>query len=252
MTKIHHATIRRHFIVGACLPLAQLSYSHMQPIGWKQSTVPSRAPTRDTRPPKIGIPLAIMYAVRVTPHVQLSHVIQWMAELEVRWVEPRRIRTKTYLLGIYGFISWNISSNIVGSSYMSQENGSDQQAGKRNSIGHLLHNRTGRAKRRRRDIRSTIVVDDDSDNNISATDDWLTDDQGFRIVSRITHLGCDREKGWGARIGKNEGRDCGSGIHKTGVVDKLVVRLPYTLLRRCTGSILDSYSDHHCEDCILC
>lgn len=42
------------------LPSLQLSYSHMQPIGWMDRTVPSNAPASETRPPKTGIALAIM------------------------------------------------------------------------------------------------------------------------------------------------------------------------------------------------
>jgi hypothetical protein len=47
--------------------LCQLSYSHMQPMGWKHMRVPKRAPTSETRPPKTGTADAMMYAVRITP-----------------------------------------------------------------------------------------------------------------------------------------------------------------------------------------
>jgi hypothetical protein len=42
------------------LPLLQLSYSHIQPIGWKHMNVPSRAPISETRLSKTGIALAMM------------------------------------------------------------------------------------------------------------------------------------------------------------------------------------------------
>ena len=45
--------------VGDFLPLVQLSYSHMQPMGWKDIRVPRRAPMRETRALKTGMPLAI-------------------------------------------------------------------------------------------------------------------------------------------------------------------------------------------------
>lgn len=38
----------------------QLSYSHMQPIGWYDMSVPNKAPTREIRLPKSGMALAMM------------------------------------------------------------------------------------------------------------------------------------------------------------------------------------------------
>lgn len=49
-----------HLGVGLVLPQLQLSYNHMQPRGWKDMSVPKRAPIRDTNAPKTGIPLAMM------------------------------------------------------------------------------------------------------------------------------------------------------------------------------------------------
>lgn len=145
-----------------------------------------------------------------------------MAEFEVKWFEPRRIRTKTYLLGIYLLVSLN-SNQIRWNSYMSQQNGSHQETGERNSISHLFHDRASRPKGWRRDIRSTIVVDNNANNNISKRNHRLTDNQCFCILSRVTHLRCNREKGWSTRVGKNEGRDCRCGIRKTGIIEKFVV-----------------------------
>lgn len=60
ITKEAQTTPIRQPIVGFSRPLRQLSYSHMQPIGWKQSSVPKRAPQRDTMPLKTGMALARM------------------------------------------------------------------------------------------------------------------------------------------------------------------------------------------------
>lgn len=73
------------------LPSLQLSYNHMNPMGWKHMSVPSKAPIREISELKTGIALAMMYAITVTPKVQLSQVIQWIGELLVRCLEPRRI-----------------------------------------------------------------------------------------------------------------------------------------------------------------
>ena len=53
MTKTDHATIPFH--LQSRLDRCQLSYSHMQPMGWKLMSVPKSAPTSETRPPKTGI-----------------------------------------------------------------------------------------------------------------------------------------------------------------------------------------------------
>ena len=79
--KIHHTTIRRHLKVGVSF---QLSYNHIPAYGWKVKNVARSAPMRATRPEKTGIALAMIYAVRVIPNVEESHVIQCIALLAVR------------------------------------------------------------------------------------------------------------------------------------------------------------------------
>lgn len=81
------------------LPMLQLSYSHIIPIGWKHIKVPSSAPMRETRLSKTGMALAIMYEIRVAPNVHPNQVAQWITVLAVRCSEPRSKRTKTYFPG---------------------------------------------------------------------------------------------------------------------------------------------------------
>lgn len=100
MTRILHATMQHH-LFDPRVPLRQLSYNHMQAMGWKQVSVPSRAPMSDTRASKEGMALAIMYAMTVTLTVHPSQVIQCVGELLVRWGEPRRRWTNMNLDGIY-------------------------------------------------------------------------------------------------------------------------------------------------------
>jgi hypothetical protein len=85
------------------LPLAQLSYSHMQPIGWKHIRVPSNAPMRETKESNTGTELAMIYATTAMPEVQLSQVTQWVMLLLFRCREPRRMWTKMYFAGIFTF-----------------------------------------------------------------------------------------------------------------------------------------------------
>jgi len=73
----------------------------MKPMGWNDIGVASRAPTSEIRLLKSGIALAMIYAINAADAVQLSHTAQCVMEFEVRCLEPRRRRTKTYLAGIY-------------------------------------------------------------------------------------------------------------------------------------------------------
>ena len=70
------ATRAAHLNVGCSLPLLQLSYSHMQPMGWNDTTVPSRAPINEIKLSKMGIPLAMTYAHTAMVNVQPIHVVQ--------------------------------------------------------------------------------------------------------------------------------------------------------------------------------
>jgi hypothetical protein len=91
-------TIKYHRISRV---LPQLSYSHIQPIGWKDIRVPRSAPIRETRLLNTGIALAIIYAVITTLNVQRSQVVQCRRVLAERCLVSRRRRTKIYLLGTY-------------------------------------------------------------------------------------------------------------------------------------------------------
>lgn len=73
----------------------------MHPIGWKDMSVPSSAPIRDTRLSKTGIALAMMYAITVMLSVHPSQVSQWMGEFEARCLDPRRMRMKMIFAGSY-------------------------------------------------------------------------------------------------------------------------------------------------------
>ena len=77
----------------------------MHPMGWKHMSVPSRAPISETSESKTGMALAMMYAIMVTPKVQLSQVPQCMGELLVRCLEPWRMWMKMYLAGNYMCVS---------------------------------------------------------------------------------------------------------------------------------------------------
>ncbi len=85
------------------LPLAQLSYNHKQPIGWKHIRVPSKVPMSETKELNTGTELAMMYAITAMPEVQLSQVTQWVTVLLFGCREPRSMWTKMYFAGIFAY-----------------------------------------------------------------------------------------------------------------------------------------------------
>lgn len=73
----------------------------MHAMGWNVIKVPKSAPTRETKLLNTGIPLAIIYAMIVTPDTHVSQVIQWRGVFAVKWLVPWSRRTKIYLLVTY-------------------------------------------------------------------------------------------------------------------------------------------------------
>lgn len=86
--------------------LFQLSYSHIQPIGWNDISGPKRAPMRATSCSKIGIPLAMQYDMTVIVRVEPSQVTQWIRLLAVRCSEPRKKRINMNLAESLGYVSY--------------------------------------------------------------------------------------------------------------------------------------------------
>ena len=81
----------------------------MHPMGWKHMSVPSREPISETSESKTGMALAMMYAITVTPKVQLSQVIQCVGELLARCLVPWRMWMKMYFAGNYMCVSrWKV------------------------------------------------------------------------------------------------------------------------------------------------
>lgn len=78
-------------------------------------------------------------------------------------------------------------------SYMSNQDDGGKQTRKRKPIAHLLHQDTRRAKRRRRDVRSTIVVHNNANGDIDRSHDGLAQRQGLEVVLVVLHLRYDVE-----------------------------------------------------------
>lgn len=166
MTKIDHATMPFHF--QSRLVRCQLSYSHMQPIGWKLIRVPRSAPTSETRPPKTGIADAIMYAARETAAVKLNQVIQCLAVGWLRCFVPRRVRMKKYLATscVMSVHCSQTAKRKRSVTYMSDQDDGGKQTRKRKPVTHLLHQNTCGSQCRRRNVRTAVVVHDDTDGDV--------------------------------------------------------------------------------------
>lgn len=105
-TKTFQHTPRVHLCDRCSLPLFQLSYNHMQPLGWKLCSVPSKAPIKEMRLSKLGMALAIMYATTATPRTQPIQVPQCTSVFATRCFDPRSIRTKKCLLASYAYVNY--------------------------------------------------------------------------------------------------------------------------------------------------
>jgi hypothetical protein len=106
-----------------------------------------RAPIRDTRLPKMGIALAMIYATRPVPEVQPIQTIQCVFELELRWIESRRARTKMYLAGSYSISQYELITMrqlkcLSRESYMKAEGSCNEEARQRDTVTYLLNHRT--------------------------------------------------------------------------------------------------------------
>lgn len=99
---------------------------------------------------------------------------------------------------------------------------------------------TGRAQGRRGDIRTAVVIDNNSDCDIDRRHGRLAQDQRSSIETRVSHLRLDVEVGGNAAEGKDKRRHGGHGGRKVGGVGELKVRHPDALLRSSSRSLLHS------------
>jgi hypothetical protein len=77
----------------------------------------------------------------------------------------------------------------VDGTYMSDQDDGGKQTRKCEPVAHLLHHDTGGSQRRRRDVRSAVVVHDDTDGDVDRCHDKLAQRQGLEVVFLVLHLG---------------------------------------------------------------
>ena len=113
--------------------------------------------------------------------MQPSQVAQWTRELEVRCCDPRRARTKMYLLDTFGNFVNDVAMGVNQKkkrTYMREKYPADEQSRDGNAIGDLFDDWASGSKRGRRNIGSTVVVDDDTNNQEDGGDECLAECQG--------------------------------------------------------------------------
>lgn len=106
---------------------------------------------------------------------------------------------------------------------MDNKHSRDHQPRQRKAIRNLLDQHTSRTQRRRRNKRSTVVVDHRPDHNVDTGNAALAEEQRASIVSRVPHFGHDREEGRGAAVGEDQGRHGRDGLRERRVAEELVV-----------------------------
>lgn len=140
----------------------------------------------------------------------------------------------------------------IGDTHMSVETCADDQPRESQSVADLLDTLASRSQGWGCNIRATIVVDNNSNNNIRDSNDGLAKEQRLLIVTRFAHLGRDREEDGCTGVGEDKGRDGRDGICKGRRVDQLIVGLPLALLGRRVRAVLDADGDGHNKDWRRC
>ena len=72
----------------------------------------------------------------------------------------------------------------------------DKKTRKNQAVADFLHENTSRSKSRRSHIRTAIVVDNDSDDDVDNGGSSLADQNRAGVESWVLHLGCDGKVGW--------------------------------------------------------
>lgn len=88
--------------------------------------------------------------------------------------------------------------------YVSNKDDGGKQTRKREPVADLLHQDTSGSQRRRRDVRSAVVVHNNTDGDVDGGHDELTKRQGLEVVLVVLHLGHDVEVGGNATEGEDD------------------------------------------------
>jgi hypothetical protein len=137
--------------------------------------------------------------------------------------------------------------DVFGGQVGVQDHG-DTQTGKRKTVGNLLHERTGRSESRRGNIRSTVVVNNNADDEVGANGDTTAEGERPDVLLRVPHLRCDGEVCGYTGEGEDEGRDSRHSLGEGRVTEEFPVRGEVSSLGSLSRAILNASGDSHTED----
>lgn len=98
------------------------------------------------------------------------------------------------------------------STYVNIQDLGHKKTWKHQAVADLLHENASRSKSRRSHIRTAVVVDNDSDDDINDGGGSLADQNGSGVESGVLHLRCDGKVGWNTCKAKNSSQHSVSDI----------------------------------------
>lgn len=127
--------------------------------------------------------------------------------------------------------------------YVSDDDDGSKQTRQRKTVAHLLHQDTGRAKRRRRNKGAAVVVYNYTDGNVQRGHDKLAQRQSLEVVLVVPHLRHDVEVRRGTGVREHQTGKSSSRTGKSGALEELEIGLPRAKLGCGGGAILET--DRH-------
>ena len=135
------------------------------------------------------------------------------------------------------------------STYVNVQDLSHEKTWKDQAVADFLHENTSRSKSRRSHIRTAVVVDNDSDDDVNNRGGSLADQNRAGVKPRVLHLRCDGKIGWNASVTKNQRCHSRHSLGKSRVPHNFPVRSPGALRGRIGRTILDTSGNRESEDC---
>ena len=135
------------------------------------------------------------------------------------------------------------------STYMNVQDLSHEKTWKDQAVADFLHENTSRSKSRRSHIRTAVVVDNDSDDDVNNCSGSLADQNRAGVKTRVLHLRCDGEIGWNASVTKNQRCYSRHSLGKSRAPHNFPVRSPGPLRGRIGWTILDTSGNRESENC---
>lgn len=130
---------------------------------------------------------------------------------------------------------------------MNEQRCADNQSRKSQSVADLLHQRSSRTKSGRSNVRSTEIVDNNSNGNVHRSHDRLAANHSLCVMTRVAHLRSDVEEGWRSSISKNDGRKRSERFGGFWTGEEGIIRDEWARCLWCRSRPV-LYTDRNCQD----